>query len=70
MLFGIFALAYIDNIIRAKLIGDRARVHPAIVLIGAFGGLLSFGFIGIFIGPLIITVFITLVEIYGESQDW
>src|SRR3989338_5199391 len=70
LLFGIFALAYIDNIIRAKLIGDRARVHPAIVLICAFGGLLSFGFIGIFIGPLIITVFITLVEIYGESQDW
>ncbi len=77
---GIGLLAYsailvstIDNIIRPKLIGSRAQMHPVVVLIGVLGGLVVFGFSGFIIGPLVLSVFVTILNVYrkefAESGD-
>jgi predicted PurR-regulated permease PerM len=59
----------LDNIIRPKLIGDKAKVHPAIVLLGIFGGLFFFGPLGVLLGPLILSLTVVVLELYlGEKK--
>ncbi len=67
LLYGFFIIGGADNIVKAKLIGTRSKMHPAIILFGAFGGLFAFGLIGTFIGPIIVTTFIAILESYGSS---
>lgn len=68
-LFGFLIISTVDNLIRPKLIGDKAKVHPAIVLLGVFGGLAIFGFMGILLGPLILAILTTSIEIYKEGTE-
>jgi predicted PurR-regulated permease PerM len=68
LIYGTLIIGTIDNILRPKLIGDRARVNPVIVLIGALGGLKLFGVFGIFIGPIVLAVMITLLQIYIKEK--
>ena len=71
LLYGFFVISILDNILKPKLIGDRAEIHPVLVLLGIVGGALIFGFIGIFIGPIIAALFKTMVEIYKkEGLKW
>lgn len=64
LLYGIFFISIIDNIIKPKLISGKAKVHPTIVLLGVIGGLKTFGFMGILLGPLILGMFYTLFTFY------
>ncbi len=64
LLYGIFIVSTIDNIIKPKIIGRRSKVHPALILIGVLGGLKLFGIIGIIIGPLLLAVLTVFFEIY------
>lgn len=58
-LFGIFIISTIDNILRVKIIGGSADVHPLTVLVGIIGGINLFGLTGIFIGPIALSLLIT-----------
>ena len=44
------------------------NIHPFIILLSVLGGLLVFGVVGFLMGPLIIAVLVTLLEIYKTSQ--
>jgi predicted PurR-regulated permease PerM len=66
-IYGAFAISIIDNFIRPKLIGDKANLHPAIVLIGVFGGISFFGIIGIMLGPLVLAIMIVFVKLYTND---
>ena len=50
--------------IKPRLIGKGMRMNPILVFIGILGGLKLFGILGIVYGPLIMTIFLTLAEIY------
>lgn len=60
--FGFLFLINIDNFLRPKLIGSKSKVHPVIILIGIFGGLSVFGFVGILLGPLVLSLLILLTK--------
>jgi predicted PurR-regulated permease PerM len=62
IIYGIFIVGTSDNILRMKLMGDRGQVHPLVVLIGIIGGVSLFGLIGLFAGPIILSLLITLFE--------
>lgn len=68
-LYCLLLVSSIDNILKPKIIGDKARLHPAIVLLGVFGGLAMFGFIGIVIGPLLLALFIAMLKIYELEKN-
>ncbi|HUR60894.1 MAG TPA: AI-2E family transporter [Candidatus Thermoplasmatota archaeon] len=69
---GIFMLAWgslvvmvvTDTFIKPKLIGSRADIHPMFVLVGVLGGAAAFGFIGLFLGPLLVGVTIAVLKVY------
>lgn len=67
LLCGIFISTF-DNFLKPKIIAGRANVHPVLVLLGLIGGWLFFGFIGIIIGPVILSIFVTFIEIYEERE--
>ena len=66
--YGIFVLSVIDHFLKPKLIGDRAEIHPILVLIGVLGGLNLFGLIGLILGPVILALVVTFVDIYEEEK--
>ncbi len=58
------AVAYVENVTRPKIIGNRAKMHPVIILIGIIGGIELFGIIGMVAGPLILSMMIVIIENY------
>ncbi len=68
MLWGLLAVSLIDNLLKPKIIGDRAKIHPVAVILGVIGGLKMLGFVGIIIGPLIIAMLITFIRIYRMEE--
>src|SRR3989344_3710057 len=67
LLYGTFIISLIDNILKPKIVGDRAKIHPLIILFCILGGIQLFGIPGILIGPLILTIFDVVIEIYKET---
>ncbi|NQU97837.1 AI-2E family transporter [Candidatus Woesearchaeota archaeon] len=70
LIFGFVVLINIDNFIRPKLISSRANIHPAVVLVGVLGGLSVFGFTGIILGPLILSLLIVIVKFFALEFDY
>lgn len=68
-LYGVFIISTIDNIIKPKITGDKAKVSPVIILLGLLGGLTLFGLVGIIVGPLILALTKTFIEIYEKEKD-
>ncbi len=71
---GIAVLAYgfgvvgtSDNVARMLLAKRIADVHPLITIFGVIIGVSLFGFIGLIFGPLLISMFILLLDIYGNE---
>ena len=59
-----------EYVIKPRLIGKGMSMNPILVFIGILGGLKLFGILGIVYGPLIMTIFLTLAEIYRlEYKD-
>lgn len=68
MAYGLFIVSSIDNILKPRLIGVKGRVHPILVLIGVLGGLSLFGFIGLVLGPVMLALLMTFVDIYEDEK--
>lgn len=56
-------LGYIDNFARPSFIGKKVRLSAFWILLGVFGGLGAFGFAGVIIGPLVLSLFVTSINI-------
>ena len=69
LLFGALIVGTVDNFIKPKLVGKRAKVHPAIILIGIIGGIKLLGFIGLIMGPLILATSIELLKIETAKDN-
>ena len=66
-IYGMLFVSSIETFLKPIVVGGKAKVHPLIVLIGIIGGMQVFGFVGLFIGPLILVLFITILEIYEKE---
>jgi len=52
---------------KPKFIGKRIQINSTIILLTIIGGMNVFGIAGIFYGPLIAIIFLTIIEIYKEN---
>jgi predicted PurR-regulated permease PerM len=57
----------LDNILRPILVGKDTKMHELLIFFGTLGGIFMFGISGIFIGPLIASLFQTIWEMYGVA---
>jgi predicted PurR-regulated permease PerM len=67
---GVGVISMIDNVLRPKLVGKDTQMHPLMVLFATLGGISFFGLSGFIIGPIIVSLFLALGEIYNiEFRD-
>ncbi len=56
----------IDNVLRPRLVPRQARLDPALMILAVFAGLGLFGFFGIVLGPVLMIILVTTVQMYLE----
>lgn len=59
----------IEYFFKPKLVGQRVQMHTLLVFLAIIGGLKLFGILGIIYGPLVVTGFLTLADIYQSSYQ-
>jgi predicted PurR-regulated permease PerM len=67
LIWGIVLISSADNFLRPFLMQGATEVSPVWILFSILGGLDLFGFAGILIGPLLLSMAITLILIYKEA---
>lgn len=68
LIWGAVLVSTSDNIIKPKLMEAHSGMHPTIALLGVLGGLISFGFVGFIVGPVILALFLMLVHVYIDHR--
>src|SRR5205085_2425819 len=65
--YGIVIVGGSDNVIRPMLIKRGLEMHPLLVFVAVIGGVASFGPSGIFLGPLVMALAVSAVDIYATE---
>lgn len=68
-LWGALAVGSVDNFLKPLFISGRAEVPTLAVFIGVIGGLSAFGLVGMFLGPIVIALVLTLAKFAAEVQS-
>jgi predicted PurR-regulated permease PerM len=69
VVYGLLVISSIDNFIRPYLISRGSKLPFVLMLLGVLGGVVAFGFIGIFLGPTVLAVGHSLMqEIVGQRH--
>jgi predicted PurR-regulated permease PerM len=68
-IFYIFLSGTMEYIVKPKMVGTQVKMHTLLVFLSIIGGLSVYGILGIIYGPLIITAFLTLSDIYLKRYD-
>jgi len=63
VVWGVIAVSSVDNLLRPLFIRRGVRMPTILVFFGTLGGMLAFGLIGLFTGPLVITGCLFLLEV-------
>ncbi len=66
-LWGFLLIGLVDNLFRFMLNKKLGDIHPLITVFGVIVGIQLFGFIGLIFGPLLISMFILLLQIYSNE---
>ncbi len=64
LLYGFLLISNIDNSVRPWVVRFRAKIHPLYVILGVVGGVSFLGLSGIVIGPLILSLFQEVLDVY------
>jgi predicted PurR-regulated permease PerM len=67
VVFYIILSGSIEYLFKPKIVGRRVKMHTLLVFFSIIGGLNLFGILGIIYGPLIVTIFLALTDIYHTS---
>ena len=66
--WGLLAISSIDNFVKPYLISRSSSLPMLLIVFGVFGGIVAFGFIGVFIGPPMLAVGLTLVQLWTAQR--
>jgi predicted PurR-regulated permease PerM len=73
--WGVFLIVWcvvvgaLDNFLRPVLIRRGADLPLLLIMLGVLGGLLAFGVVGLFIGPVVLAVTFTLAKAWIDEGD-
>lgn len=68
-IYGAIILATVDNIVRPAVLRGRSNLHPLLGLLSVLGGMQALGAIGIFVGPMVVALLQTLLEILRRELE-
>ncbi len=67
-LYGVGVISLIDNFLKPYFISREGKLPFLLVFLGVLGGLLAFGFIGIFLGPVLLAIGFSLAKEWSSSK--
>ncbi|MGD2079724.1 MAG: AI-2E family transporter [Nitrospirota bacterium] len=65
---GTFGISMVDNILKPVIIGERTKMPTLIIFFSVLGGIKLFGLIGLILGPLVVALFISVLEIFRNIE--
>ncbi len=68
-LLGTLLISMIDNILKPAIIGERTKLPYFLLFFGILGGLKIYGLMGVFLAPVVLSLFFALVQIYRERYQ-
>jgi len=60
----IFLVTNIDNVLRPRFVPKAAQLDASLTILSVFAGIAMFGFLGIVIGPVLMIIIITTIQVY------
>ncbi len=68
LLWGALVVSMVDNVLRPLVIGRETKMPVLWLFLAILGGLKTFGFLGILLGPIILSLFLACIRIYSEGR--
>jgi len=68
VVWGTLVIGTVDNFLRPKLVGSRTKLHELFVFFAVLGGLKVFGVLGLVMGPVILAITISLIEVFRTAE--
>jgi len=65
--WGTLVIGMIDNFLRPKLVGSRTRLHELLIFFSVLGGLNVFGVLGVVLGPVVMALTLSLIDVYRTA---
>ncbi|HXW53256.1 MAG TPA: AI-2E family transporter [Myxococcota bacterium] len=69
LIFNSLQLAILETVVKPRLIGTKSQMHAVLVFMSVLAGIQIYGVFGLFYGPLVVTIFLALAEIYKEHYQ-
>lgn len=67
LVWGVGVVSTVDQFLRPWLIGQEVQIPVLLLVLSVLGGLGLYGLLGLFVGPIIISLFMTAIQIYREE---
>jgi len=67
--WGALVIGMIDNLLRPRLVGKRAKLHELIIFFSVLGGLQVFGVLGLFVGPVVAAIALALLDVFAQLRE-
>ncbi|MES2257864.1 MAG: AI-2E family transporter [Pseudomonadota bacterium] len=69
LVWGTFVISGVDNVVKPMLISRGSSLPFLLVMLGVMGGVLAFGFVGLFIGPTLLAVALGLLRNWTGTEE-
>jgi predicted PurR-regulated permease PerM len=68
LVLGIVVVSQSDNIIRPMIVSSRTKIPTLALFFSILGGIKLFGLLGIILGPVVVSIIFTLIEVYRPGK--
>lgn len=69
IIWGVLAVGLIDNFLGPKVMNKGIKIHQLFILLSIIGGIAVFGPEGLLFGPLILSVFVSIIKVWNEDKN-
>ncbi len=66
IVWGTLMMTLLTTLIYPKLVGNRLHLHTLLVFVAILGGIFAFGTVGLIVGPAVIAVTLSLIDVWKE----
>jgi predicted PurR-regulated permease PerM len=62
-------ISLLDNFLRPMFLQNRIQLHPLVIFLAILGGVSTFGFNGLILGPMIVILFLTVLDLFLTEHN-
>lgn len=67
LVWGVGVVSMVDQILRPWMIGQEVQIPTLLLVLSVLGGLALYGLLGLFVGPILVSLLMTAIQIYREE---